>query len=180
MKYAKKMMVVPFTEQDYQNLLKQSDDSDQKIKQLNQDFIIKRDSVQPNEINNVVMSIKALIESYEKGNIQEAPKIPKKISDFDTPLPKAAKAKKRLNFTAPELFVPELSNFSNSQNAFKAEIVPTIQVLPNSEQQAEENTVVRKSKREPKQTHFFGQKTPPKKPPVKTGSGIKTWKSFKF
>ena len=38
MKYGKKLMVVPFTEQDYQSFIDKSDPSDQIVKQVNQEF----------------------------------------------------------------------------------------------------------------------------------------------
>ena len=65
MKYGKKLMVVPFTEQDYQNLIDKSDPSDQIVKQVNQEFIKNKESQQPNLLGDLVGSIRNLLDNYE-------------------------------------------------------------------------------------------------------------------
>ena len=61
MKYGKKIMVVPLTEQDYQNLIDNSDPTDQIVKQVNQEFIKNKESQQPNLLGDLVGSLQEII-----------------------------------------------------------------------------------------------------------------------
>ena len=78
-------MVVPFTEQDYQNLIDKSDPSDQIVKQVNQEFIKNKESQQSNLLGDLVGSIRNSLDNYES-------------SKNPYPIKPAVLDKKKLNF----------------------------------------------------------------------------------